>query len=49
MTGFNPNYEQRGQLDIRAFRDDEAWLPEWSGKLGGVQRWRTSLCGVEKK
>ena len=22
-------------------RSDETWLPEWSGKLGGVKRWRS--------
>jgi hypothetical protein len=24
-------------------RRDETWLPEWSGKLGGVPRWRSSV------
>jgi hypothetical protein len=24
---------------------DETWLPEWGGKLGGVQRWRSSVAG----
>ena len=24
-------------------RSDETWLPEWSGNLGGVQRWRSSV------
>jgi hypothetical protein len=23
---------------------DETWLPEWSGNLGGVQRWRSSVA-----
>lgn len=23
---------------------DEIWLPEWSGHLGGVQRWRSSVA-----
>jgi hypothetical protein len=26
-------------------RSDEIWLPEWSGNLGGVQRWRSSVAG----
>jgi hypothetical protein len=25
-------------------RSDETWLPEWSGNLGGVQRWRSSIA-----
>jgi hypothetical protein len=25
-------------------RSDETWLPEWSGNLGGVQRWRSSVA-----
>jgi hypothetical protein len=25
-------------------RSDETWLPEWSGKLGVVQRWRSSVA-----
>src|SRR5208283_4048390 len=25
-------------------RADETWLPEWSGNLGGVQRWRSSVA-----
>ena len=28
------------------FQRDETWLPEWSGKLGGVQRWRSSVARV---
>jgi hypothetical protein len=27
-------------------RSDETWLPEWSGNLGGVQRWRSSVARV---
>ena len=25
-------------------RSDETWLPEWSGNLGGVKRWRSSVA-----
>jgi hypothetical protein len=25
-------------------RSYETWLPEWSGNLGGVQRWRSSVA-----
>jgi hypothetical protein len=25
-------------------RSDEIWLPEWSGTLGGVQQWRSSVA-----
>jgi hypothetical protein len=25
-------------------RSDETWLPEWSGKLGGEQRWRSPVA-----
>jgi hypothetical protein len=25
-------------------RSDETWLPEWSGNLGGVQRWHSSFA-----
>jgi hypothetical protein len=27
-------------------RSDETLLPEWSGNLGGVQRWRSSVAWV---
>jgi len=27
-------------------RSDETWLPEWSGNLGGVQWWRSSVARV---
>jgi hypothetical protein len=30
--------------DNSILRGDETWLPEWSGNLGGVQRWRRSVA-----
>jgi hypothetical protein len=30
--------------DQSILRSDETWLPEWSGNLGGVQRWHSSVA-----
>jgi hypothetical protein len=36
--------QQVGQWSHHSIlRSDETWLPEWSGNLGGVQRWRSSV------